>query len=192
MAVAYHVIFSSYGFGLPRNRSVSWSTVVDLWEKHRYDECQLANEQRPQLTNCVGTTPQELDEVVPALPPVQFSGEQLLAIGSGFAEAVKRNGYRVRSCAILSEHVHMVIDRHRYRAEQIVGLLKGEATRALSRDGVHPWPNLRSPPSPWAEGCWRAFLSDLESVSRAVEYVDLIPTKEGKPRQRWPFVALDG
>jgi len=37
-------------------------------------------------------------------------------------------------------------------------------------------------------GAWKVFL-DADDVPRAVHSVEENPIKEGKPRQRWPFVV---
>ncbi len=36
MALAYHVIFGTYGFWLPNDPRGSWSTFVGSWELYRF------------------------------------------------------------------------------------------------------------------------------------------------------------
>jgi hypothetical protein len=43
--------------------------------------------------------------------------------------------------------------------------------------------------SPWADEGWDVYLDSAADVRRAVNYVEDNPGKEGKPRQRWSFVA---
>ena len=86
----------------------------------------------------------------------------------------------------------MVIERHSYPVEQIVTLLKGEATRALIQEGMHPFHGVSPddrPPTPWARGEWKVFLDSEADVERAIRYVEENPVRERKPSQSWSFVV---
>jgi len=47
---------------------------------------------------------------------------------------VEKCGYVVYACAILEDHSHLVIGRHRYDVVQVVNLLKGAASRQLQAE----------------------------------------------------------
>ena len=70
-----------------------------------------------------------------------------------------------------------------------MGQLKGEATKQLKRDGLHPFGHLADPPSPWVRRGWNVFLSSDEEIRRAIRYVEQNPVKENKPPQKWSFVV---
>jgi REP element-mobilizing transposase RayT len=99
----------------------------------------------------------------------------------------------IHACPILPAHVHMVIARHRFTVEQVVNLLNGNATKWLTRCGLHPMQNQvetgRPLPSPWASGLWKVYLDARADVRRAIEYVHQNPIKEGKRVQEWRFVV---
>jgi len=126
-------------------------------------------------------------------PPVVFSGVQAWAIGRGFAHAVDRSGYDLYACSILPKHVHIVVGRHSYRVERIVAQLKGEATKRLLAERIHPMGFGEDPaqklPTPWSRSCWKVFLSTPHAIGRAIQYVVDNPTKEGKHRQHWRFIT---
>jgi hypothetical protein len=61
--------------------------------------------------------------------------------------------------------------------------LKGRATKQLRAEGIHPESNC------WARGQWKVFLDSQRDIERAVEYVEINPTKEGLPPQHWSFVV---
>jgi hypothetical protein len=88
--------------------------------------------------------------------------------------------------------VHLVVARHHYKVEQIVTCLKGEATRKLIEEDLHPFSTHKAAngrvPRCWARGEWKVFLDSAEPIQRAIRYVEENPLKENKPRQRWPFV----
>ena len=125
--------------------------------------------------------------------PVRLSGLQARAVGRGFAQQVRTSGYSVWACAILPEHTHLVIARHRYPVEQMGNLLKGAATRQLLEEGLHPLARFaepgKRPPRMWAERLWKCFLDSDEAITDAITYVNNNPLEEGKPAQQWKFVT---
>jgi REP element-mobilizing transposase RayT len=104
-------------------------------------------------------------------------------VARGFARFIEASELTVYSCAILPEHVHVVIARHRYDVEQVVNLLKGAATKCLKAESL-------SPDGPvWARHQWKVFLNTPDDVRRAIMYVGRNPLKERKPKQHWSFVT---
>ncbi len=71
--------------------------------------------------------------------------------------------------------------------------LRTEAKRALKHPPVQfsgrqaLWP-LHEPPV-WAKGCWKVFLDTPAGVTRAIDYVNANPERDGKPPQRWSVVT---
>ena len=191
MVHGYHVIFGAYGFWLPNDPRGSWSDYVGAWELARFGKTTKSIE-RTELT------PAEERQRVQAkkalkYPAVQFTGEQARAAGRGFANAVVKSGYTIWACSVLPEHVHLVIARHTYKAEQMVTLLKGEATKQLIEEDIHPLAahakEGEPPPTTWARGKWIVYLDDEDAIENAIRYVEENPVKEGKPAQHWKFVT---
>lgn len=191
--LAYHVIFSAYGFWLPNDPRGSWSEFIGSWELFRFgpatkttERCSLAR--RPHDRGLRLAAKQALKR-----PAVRFTGVQARAVGTGFGEYVCRSGLRVWACSILPEHVHMVVGRSRLTIEQVVIQLKGAATRQLVAEGIHPFGHLAEsdgqPPKCWSRGEWSVFLDAPHDIRRSIRYVEDNPPKEGKRRQTWPFVT---
>jgi len=116
---------------------------------------------------------------------VRFTGRQALAVAHGFDRARTEGDYTVHACAILPEHVHLVIGRHQRRIDRIAAHLKGRATQQLSIEKV--W--LRDECPVWTERFWKVYLNTDDDVDRAVRYTYNNPRKENKPRQAWSFVT---
>jgi hypothetical protein len=89
--------------------------------------------------------------------------------------------------------VHLVLGRHNYKVEQIVNLMRGEATKQLRTEQLDPLAGFINQngkrPSPWAAGMWKVFLDSEEAIENAIHYVNQNPIEEGKPRQNWSFVV---
>ncbi|REJ89647.1 MAG: hypothetical protein DWQ34_19195 [Planctomycetota bacterium] len=193
MVIASHVIFGAYGFWLPNDPRGSWSTFVGAWELYR-------NGGNATKVSTRGSLAGEAHDVMRRLaakeerkyPTVRFDERQRHAVGEGFGGFAKRNGLRILACAVLAEHVHLVIARHHYKAEQAVLLLKGAASRELEERKLHPMAQFPRKKgrlvSCWSRGEWKVFLSDATDVERAIAYVDENPVKEGLPAQTWDFV----
>jgi REP element-mobilizing transposase RayT len=132
-------------------------------------------------------------------PEVKLSSGQINAVACGFQNAIAKSGLTIWACSILPQHVHLVIARHHFAVEQIVNLMKGEATKQLRREGLHPMESFTSPdnrlPSPWADRKWKVYLDSEESIDNAIDYVRRNPLEDGQPEQDWefvqPFTGLD-
>ena len=186
MVLAYHVIFGAYGFWLPNDPRGSWSDFVACWELAQFGKATKTGS-RQSVAN-VPHNRRLREEAKRALkyPVVQFSGSQALAVARGFDQARGESGYTIHACSILPEHVHLVIARNpKRRVERMIGHLKTRATQQLSAQGL--WPTDRRPV--WAENRWKVFLDTPADIARAIKYVEQNPLKEGKPKQRWSFVA---
>ena len=192
MIVGYHIVIGAYGFWLPNDPRGSWSDFVGSWNLFRYGPATLTDEtrsvagvQRDRALRLAAK--QELKH-----PPVELTGIQARAIGSAFAEYVEKRGLVVWACAILPDHMHLVVGELNMTAEQLVVQLKGQATQRLLAEGLHPFGHLLDkngrPAKCFARGQWIVFL-DPEDVPRAIQYVENNPGKEGKKRQRWSFIT---
>ena len=193
MVKAYHLIFCAYGFWLPNDPRGSWSDFVGAWELLRFGPATKTDTRRSVAGVAHDRVVRQAAKCELKHPPVHFTGIQALSIGRGFAGFAQRSGLNVLACSILPEHVHMVVSRHRYQAEQIANLLKGAASRQLSDDHLHPFASYAAAdgerlPKIWARGQWKVFLNSNADISRAVRYVQDNPLNEGKQRQRWGFV----
>ncbi|HIF01208.1 MAG TPA: hypothetical protein EYG03_12380 [Planctomycetes bacterium] len=193
MVHGYHVIMPLYGFWLPNDPRGSWSDFVWKWELVRFGKATIQLERR----ELCDLTPNEIHRHEAAkrslnYPPVIWDGAQAVSIANGFSMQCKKSRYSVWACAILPQHVHLVIARHTYAVEQMVRLLKGAATTVLKKHGRHPLKTFAKsgrPPRPWAESHWKVFLDSEEQIETAIRYVEQNPEKEGKPRQHWKFVT---
>jgi REP element-mobilizing transposase RayT len=192
MIHAYHIIWGTYGFWLPNDPRGSWSEFVFAWELARFGNATRSAE-RLNVDVLEWTRWKAAAQSALKYPPVSLSGAQARSVGVGFANGVAKSRSAILACSILPQHVHLVIARHDYDAEQIANLLKGEATKQLKRDSLHPHllhaDKRGKLPSVWAEKQWCVFLDCAEAIDGAVQYVEENPEKEGKPKQTWSFVA---
>jgi REP element-mobilizing transposase RayT len=193
MILGAHLIVSCYGFWLPNDPRGSWSDFVRSWELFRYGPPTKVDT-RDSVAHVAHD--RELREAAKAAlmyPPVVFNGIQARAVGTAFAEMVRKSGYKIYACSILNDHSHLVLGRHHYDFMQVMNLLKGAASKRLQVEGIHPLANFPksdgSLPSPWASQGWKVYIDSVKQMRAAIEYVEKNPEKEGKPRQKWNCVT---
>ena len=126
-------------------------------------------------------------------PAVRLTGEHVLAVGEGFPRLARKSGLGVWACSILPEHIHLVLARHRYRTEQAVNLLKGQAARRLLEKNLHSMKQFQKSvknclPSVWGGGQWKIYLEDEAGIENAIRYVQENPICEDLPHQQSNFV----
>ena len=94
---------------------------------------------------------------------------------------------QVFACAIMPDHVHLVIADHPRGNGKLVSHLKAKATMQMNLEDNNP---TKGTHTPWAEGYWAVYLDKEDEVFHAVEYVNNNPIREGYESQEWPFVEL--
>jgi REP element-mobilizing transposase RayT len=184
MVIACHCIFGTYGFWLPNDPRGSGSDFVASWELFRYGPAtktlgRRSVADRPHDHAARQQAKQALD-----FPPVKLTGSQALIAAQGFAWAAEESGYAIHACAVLADHVHLVIGRHSQEIRKLIGHLKARATRLLRLRGG--WPADRPV---WGDHGWNVFLNTADEVEHAIAYANENPEKEGLLRQAWSFVT---
>jgi REP element-mobilizing transposase RayT len=194
MVLAYHVIIGAYGFWLPNDPRGSWSDFVGSWELYRRG----GRATKTNETRSVAHVPHDRRHRLATnealkYPAVQFSGIQARAIGNGFGKYAEHSGLKIWACAIMPDHLHLVVARSNLDIEQVVVQLKGEATQQLIDDQIHPYQNIvlknGRRPKCFARGQCAPFLDSVEDILRAIPYVEDNPKKDGLPEQKWSFVT---
>ena len=193
--LAYHLVISAYGFWLPNDPRGSWSWVVRSPDLRVFGEATKVETHRS-----VAGRPHDRGRRLAAkgalkYPPVRFDGLQARAIGTGFGKYVAKSGLTVWACAVMPDHAHLVVARHRYDIEAVGNLAKGEATKQLRAENRHPFEAHRKPngtvPPCFGRKWWVVYLFTQDRIEGTIDYVEKNPVKAGLKSQRkmWPFVV---
>lgn len=188
--VATHCIWGAYGFWLPNDPRGSGSNYVGsyaIWKAGGdatlvQTSRSLANKQHDVKLRIAG-------KAVLMKPAMRFNDAQIIVIADGFAAAVAIGNYNLHACAIMPDHVHVVLGHHQDMASKIVAHLKSFGTKELNRRGLNPYAALpgRDGQRVWADR-FRHVLLTTTDVSRCVQYVRDNPIKAGLAAQNWGFV----
>ncbi|HZZ41517.1 MAG TPA: transposase [Tepidisphaeraceae bacterium] len=189
---AYHVIITAYGFWLPNDPRGSWSDFVRSWEIFQHGPATKTT-QRRSLARDHHNIPRRLAaKRALAHSPVHFTGPQARALARGFAICVNRTHCPIHAASIMPTHAHLILGRQSYPVEQTINLLKGAATAQLTRETLHPFQNTPykngTLHTPWARGHWKVFLTTPNDITRAIQYVENNPLKDGFAPQSWSFI----
>lgn len=103
---------------------------------------------------------------------------------SGIGEVVSNRNYTVYACAVLSNHMHMVIRIHRDDALTMWHQIE-DTTRLRLREDA----SVADDHPVWASRPFKKFLTTPEAVRRCIEYVEVNPEKEGLSPQRYAFAV---
>lgn len=193
MVLGYHLTLCTYGFWLPNDPRGSWSNYVGAGHLLPYGTATKTN-----VRHSVARTSHDIQRRLLAknalkYPPITLTGPQAREIGIAFGEYFARDAIMVWACCILPNHVHLAIARSRIRIEEITSQLKSHATKRLTEKRMHPLArsaaNNARAQSIWSRKDWKVFLNTPADIQRVIRYVEDNPSKEGKPRQHWPFVS---
>lgn len=182
MIAGYHLIWTGYGWWLPNDprggmsHDLRCAAIAGLGELH-YGRKKI----RP-----AGRVVREFYEAARALLKhrlLAFSIDEIEAIGRAFAGVVKEQNYTCYGCAIMMDHVHLVIRKHRDVAETMIEHFQDASREAILRLGRRPADH-----PVWGGPGWKVYLDSRSDMERTVRYVEENPAKAGRPAQRWEFV----
>jgi hypothetical protein len=186
IVIAYHLIWTVYGWWLPNDprgsgsRFINSDTIAALGELH-------PGRKRIQPARRVVRDFYEHAAKVLRHPLLEIRDRALDIVAAAFARVIKEQNYTCYACAIMPDHVHIVVRKHRHSAEEMIEKLQNAARWALIESTPCLWPDDH--PVWTAGGGWKVFLDHPDEVERTIPYVEKNPIKIGLPPQRWPFVV---
>jgi REP element-mobilizing transposase RayT len=183
MVVAYHLVWTGYGWWLPNDprgsgsREVRADLLKDLGEVH-YGRKRI---QPPRQI-----VKEFYDEAHKRLrfEPLRFDASDREVIAEAFADTIRKHGDTCYAAAILADHVLLLIRKHRDRAEEMI-----DAFQAESRVVVCELPTVPSDHPVWIQGGWKVFLDTPADIRRTISYIERNPRRDGLEDQRWSFVT---
>jgi REP element-mobilizing transposase RayT len=106
------------------------------------------------------------------------------ALGTSIEQAVCELGYTVWACAIMRNHVHLCVRRHRNDAHVMWNKF-AEATRS----GLRLFENVPDGHPIWSLRPYKVFLYTPDDVRRVIAYIENNPLKDKLPPQMYAFVT---
>src|SRR5438132_14294682 len=118
LVIAYHLIWTAYGWWLPNDPRGSGSTIIRSDILAELGELHFGR----KTIQLPGTDIRAFyDEAADRLrhPLLTFDEIERDLIAEAFAETVAAQSYTCYACAIMPDHVHILIRKHKHEAEEI-------------------------------------------------------------------------
>ncbi len=118
LVIAYHLVWTAYGWWLPNDprgsgsQSIRSDVLAQLGELHfgRKKIQPAGREVREFYQEAADLLKHEL---------LTFDESCRLLIGEAFASVIEQQRYTCYACAIMPDHVHLVIRKHKHMAKEM-------------------------------------------------------------------------
>jgi REP element-mobilizing transposase RayT len=184
IVIAYHIIWTAYGWWLPNDprgstsRSIASDTIAALGQLH------VGRKEVQPLSRDVNAF-YERAKLVLKHPLLEVRDDAVPCVANAIAEVMEQQCYTCYACAIMPDHVHILLRKHKHLAEEMLDFLQDGSRCALIDAGHRP-----SDHPVWTGGGgWIVYLDHPDEVERTIPYIEANPVKARLPRQDWPFVT---
>ena len=183
MVFGYHLIWTAYGTWLPNDprgsmsRTIRSDVIAELGALHY-------GRKRVQPAGWVIREFYSRAASVLQFDLLEFGPEETRTIGESLGGTIRRKGYTSYACAVLPDHEHVLIRKHRDQAPAMVAAMQADSKAGVlemaRRDPDHPV---------WGGPGWAVFLDHPDDFRRTVRYIEANPVKMRMAAQRWAFVT---
>ena len=182
LLIAYHLIWTAYGHWLANDPRGSGSTVVLNELLAALGEIHYGRKRVQPPRQVVRDFYQEAQKLL-SYALLKFDQSDIERIGNAFAEIIGERKYTCYACAIMPDHVHILIRKHRDLGEEMF-----EQLQDRSRDRYCEIGTCNSSHPIWTDGGWKRYLFTPDEVRGVIRYIENNPLEIGWPRQEWAFV----
>jgi len=185
LVIAYHLIWTVYGSWLPNDPRGSTSRQIASEHISELGELHFGRKKIQPASRDIQDFYEEAGNVLKHTP-LEIRGAAVDVVADALAEVIAHQHYTCYACAIMPDHIHILIRKHKHRAEEMIEHLQTESRKRLIQTRHVP-----SDHPVWtAGGGWAPFLGHPDDIERTISYIENNPLKIGLPGpQRWPFVV---
>jgi REP element-mobilizing transposase RayT len=183
MVLGYHLVWTAYGWWLPNDPRGSMSQAIESDVIAQLGELHYGRKRIQPASRDIRGFYERAAEVL-KYPLLRFSRAEMTAIAEAFAEVITRERYTCYACAIMPDHIHALIRKHRDLAEDMIEKLQGESGVRVIEMGER---QLDHPV--WGGPGWKVYLDSTEDFWRTVRYIEKNPREARLPAQKWLFVT---
>jgi REP element-mobilizing transposase RayT len=178
------MIWTAYGWWLPNDPRGSGSKTIDGDVIAQLGELHHGRKLVQPPGNVVRDFYEKAAKVL-RFPLLKFDEPARKVVADAFEEVIRQERYTCYACAVMPDHVHILIRKHKHKAEEMADRLKTNSRLRLCEAGHRTHDHAT-----WCGGCvWHIFLDHPDEVRRTIAYIDRNPIAINHPAQRWPFVT---
>jgi REP element-mobilizing transposase RayT len=182
IVIAHHLVWTVYGRWLPNDprgsnsHSIGSEVIAELGDLHR-------GRKKVQPAGWVIRDFYQRAKEVLIYPLLTFDATERDEVGAAFASVIEAERYTCYACAVMPDHVHLLIRKHKHTAEEMIDNFQ-RASRIRLADA-----QLRTTDHPtWGGPGWKVFLDHPDEVRRTITYIEKNPLPLRLPKQVWSFV----
>jgi hypothetical protein len=152
IVIAHHIMWTLYGWWLPNDprgstsRTIRNDLVTELGEVH-------FGRKTVQPAGRDVRAFYEQARAVLKYPLLSFAPTEFVVVADAIGESVAELKYTCYGCAIMPDHVHLVIRKHRDLAEEMIEKIQALSRKRLVECGLREWNHPT-----WTRGGWKVFL----------------------------------
>jgi len=114
----------------------------------------------------------------------ELSNGEIASVAAAFQEVIHARRYTCYACAIMPDHVHLLVRKHRDNSDVMIEEFQRASRIAVAAAGER---SLEHPV--WGGPGWRVYLETKGDIERVVRYIEGNPLKAKLAKQTWPFVT---
>lgn len=181
--IASHIIWTNYGTWLPNDPRGSTSTHVFNRELLEFGEPHFGRKRVQPKPVVVKEFYRDAEQFL-KFPVIRFDANQMTHIANSIGNFIQQRGYTCYACAVMPDHVHILIRKHRDDAWDMLDDFQFETRQKFLEQfrelsNVHPL---------WTDGGYVNFVTTPEVVHRVIKYIRDNPLIIGLPLQCWSFI----
>ena len=188
MVAGYHLLWTVYGYWLPNDPRGSTSREIRVEPIKPLGDIHFGRKKvQPSSGEIKAFKAVAQDSL--KHPLLTLDDDDVTQIGKVIGQVIGAKKYVCHAGAVMPDHIHLLIRRHRDRAEDMIQHFQEWTRSALIDSGK------RAPTHPvWTKGPgWKGFLNTTRDIERTIKYIRQNPEKIGRVEQNWDFVtAYDG
>ena len=183
MVIAHHLVLTAYGHWLPNDPRGSMSAGTHTPGLARLGPGHLGRKEQQPPRGELRKFHRQAEEVL-SHPVLWFDPVQRDAVVGAVGETIAARRLTCYACAVLTDHVHLLIRRHRVSGQRMVPLFKDRLRDRLLEAKLVP------PDHPvWSRDVCVLFKSDPRSVWTCVAYINGNFARHGLPTVIYDFVT---
>lgn len=181
MVLAYHLVWTAYGWWLPNDPRGSMSHSIRRDFLKELGELHHGRKRIQPASRTIREFYKDAEKRL-QFDLLTFSEIEIGMISNCFAQVIRRYCYTCYACAVMPDHIHIVTRKHKHLAEEMISNFQRE-----SLEGIKML-NQRHPDHPiWGGPGWKVFLNTPSDIERTIKYVEDNPIKAHLPPQSFEF-----
>jgi REP element-mobilizing transposase RayT len=183
LVIGYHLVWTAYGHWLPNDPRGSGSKVIRSDLLAQLGEIHYGRKKVQPSSKDIKAFYEQAKQLL-RHPVLEFGDAERKIVALAFAELIRERPYTCYACAIMPDHVHLLVRKHKDLSEDMIDNFQERSRLALKANGFggadHPI---------WSGGGWSVFLDHPDEIRRTIPYIENNPIVTKMPAQQYDFVT---